>query len=58
VVTSPVRASVTASEPLVAVGPLYVSAGSAFAVRAALAGMLAINVVLALVALAVVRRRR
>ena len=46
------------AEPLVSVGPIFVTAGSAMLLRALLAGMLAVNVLLAVAIGVVVRRRR
>lgn len=48
----------TANEPLVPVGPLYVTQGSATALRAVLAAMLAVNVLLAIALVVVARRKR
>jgi type III secretion protein J len=58
VIRTPVRASAVHAEPLVTVGPIYVTAGSATALRATLAGLLGVNVMLAIAVGIVVRRRR
>jgi type III secretion system YscJ/HrcJ family lipoprotein len=58
VIRTPVRASAMHAEPLVTVGPIYVTAGSVAALRATLAGLLGVNVLLAIAVGLVVRRRR
>lgn len=57
-VRSPMRAPHVPAEPLVSVGPIYVTQGSAFALRAVLAALLGVNVLLAAAVGVVVRRRR
>lgn len=58
VVGVPVPPPRTSVEPLVAVGPIYVTQGSALALRTVLAAMLGVNVLLAVAVGVVVRRRR
>ncbi len=58
VVSTVMPAGTAAAEPLVALGPILVTRGSAPALRLLLGGMLAVNVVLGLAIGAVLRRRR
>src|SRR5690606_27921223 len=54
----PSEATGASPTPLVALGPITVTEGSAWALKAILAGSLALHVLLALVLLAVLRRTR
>lgn len=58
VVVTPMPDPGPTSEPLVAVGPIHVTQGSAPWLRAVLAGMLVVNVLAAVAVALVVRRRR
>ncbi len=58
VVMVPVTATRTASEPLVSIGPMFVTRGSAFALRSVLATMLGVNIALVVAVGVVMRGRR